>query len=123
MGKILASHTFVYSVPYKVVCFCMLLLYVHVELLDSCPYVLGMALGAVQSSVKCLLSTSGSAIKSQHPSSCAAAPCEIPAILEASTREGCHIQHRETCTFFFVLTFSLQRRKAWAGGFLVRSKM
>lgn len=70
----------------------------HVELLDFCPYFLGMALGAVQSSMKCLLSTSGSAIKSQHPSSCAAAPCEIPAVLEASTREGCYIQHLFLCS-------------------------
>lgn len=72
----------------------------HVELLDFCPYFLGMALGAVQSSVKCLLSTSGSAIKSQHPSSCAAAPCEIPAILEASTREGCHVQQQRNMHLF-----------------------
>lgn len=56
--------------------------------------------GTGGSSVKCLLSTSGSAIKSQHPSSCAAAPCEIPAIPEASTREGCHVQQQRNMHLF-----------------------
>lgn len=95
----------------------------HVELLDFCPYFLGMALGAGQSSVKCLLSTSGSARKSQHPSSCAAAPCEIPAILEVQRGKDVMSNNTETCTFFFVLTFSLQRRGAWAERFLVRSSV
>jgi len=60
---------------------------------------LGAALGQLNHQWTILLSTSASAMKSQHPSSCAAARCEIPATLEASTRKGQNLRHRNMHLF------------------------
>lgn len=76
--------------------------------------------GAVKSSVNRSLSTSASATKSQHPSSCAAAQHEIPASVETDEKR---VKHKaQKCTFSFVLIFWLQRRH-WNGGLLVRSSV